>query len=185
MDEFILPAGEFVVLTRLYQKRGLAECLWQGLIGLFSLNDLQLVQNSKAEQDPNKHILVHTTPQKRPLNAIGSGSCASANSRNDNQSYDRRTNSGMRVLQPSDMNRGFDEETKVREFSGNRSNSHRDESRGMFFTPTDRPVNTIKRDLRSNENYPQSSGSIRLEATNGGSKRRLSIFSDSDPKPFS
>jgi len=42
-DSFTLPAREMVVVTRVYDKRGLAELLWNGLVGLFPLDDVELV----------------------------------------------------------------------------------------------------------------------------------------------
>jgi len=42
-DIFTLPPKEMVVVTRVYDKRGLVELLWNGLTGLFPLEDVELV----------------------------------------------------------------------------------------------------------------------------------------------
>ena len=109
-DEFVLPEGEFAVLTRIYERRRLAECLWQGMIGLFSLDDLHIVQNSKAVKDQERNVLVHSTPSPRKSN-IGE-EIAYRMSQASDLRYSQRSTAGMKVLQPSDLNRITEEEFK-------------------------------------------------------------------------
>lgn len=62
-DNFSLKKGDYVIITRVYERRRLVECLWQGLLGLFSLDDFNLVPNSKAVQDEQQNILIFTEPE--------------------------------------------------------------------------------------------------------------------------
>ena len=57
-DNFSLKKGDYVIITRVYERRRLVECLWQGLLGLFSLDNFNLVANSKAVQDEQQNILI-------------------------------------------------------------------------------------------------------------------------------
>jgi len=49
-DLFTLGPKEFVVVTRVYDKRGLAELLWNGLTGLFPLSDIDLVKQNEEDR---------------------------------------------------------------------------------------------------------------------------------------
>lgn len=48
-DAFEIQKGEPVLLTRLYGKAEIGEVLYQGMIGLFNLNDLELAESAKKE----------------------------------------------------------------------------------------------------------------------------------------
>ena len=50
-DLFTLAPKEFVVVTRVYDKRGLAEILWNGLTGLFPLDDLELIKQNEEDRN--------------------------------------------------------------------------------------------------------------------------------------
>lgn len=183
-----MPSGEFVVLTRIYRKQRLAECLWQGLIGLFSLDDLQIVQNSKTVQDEEKNVLVHTTPPRKPF--PGGGTHAEMSQRSNNKNTER-SRPEMRVLQPSDMNRGIDEEMKGNGPQEERNNTYRDENgftrsnsinsmvMGMGMSQPKSAKTMMKGELVNRENLPEPPDDSKF-GERSGPKRRLSIFSNYD-----
>ena len=43
-DDFSLDKREFVVVTRVYEKRGLVELVWSGLTGLFPIEDVEILK---------------------------------------------------------------------------------------------------------------------------------------------
>lgn len=153
-----------VILTRIYERRRLAECLWEGMIGLFVLDDLQLVHNSKAAKDVDTNGLIHTPSRNL---SIGEENTPRM-SRKSEPKNSQRSRPGMRVLQPSDMNRITEEEFKEGEqvnnfydFESNPSDYdsnefyRRDGSMKADSYPQN-STNTMKYELRNTPRNPYS-----------------------------
>jgi len=50
-DVFNLAPREMVIVTRVYDKRGLVELLWNGLTGLFPLDDVELLKLEDVDKE--------------------------------------------------------------------------------------------------------------------------------------
>lgn len=50
-DVFNLGPREMVIVTRVYDKRGLVELLWNGLTGLFPLDDVELLKLEDVDKE--------------------------------------------------------------------------------------------------------------------------------------
>lgn len=97
-DIFTLPKREFVVVTRIYEKRGLAELLWNGLSGLFPLTDIELVSKDDPKEI-SRDVTIGTYEQ-----------AAKANSRNPNyfvgyNPIGNQTNKNERSVSPLSQER--------------------------------------------------------------------------------
>ena len=70
-DEFTLQAGEFVVVTRIFERQGLVELLWNGYTGLFPAGCVN-IQNQADPHEVKKHITIGQVSESQRNSITGS-----------------------------------------------------------------------------------------------------------------
>lgn len=50
-NRFLLKKGEFVIITRKDIKKNIIECLWEGSLGIFNLNDIVVSLGSPVKPE--------------------------------------------------------------------------------------------------------------------------------------
>ena len=87
-DVFNLGPREMVIVTRVYDKRGLVELLWNGLTGLFPLDDVELLKLEDVDKEQAR-LAMGRGVGSRSQNNSGQDYYMSYESRSDIESLPR------------------------------------------------------------------------------------------------
>lgn len=121
------------------------ECLWQGLMGLFPIEDIAMVRNSRSVQDEQQNFLVYNQ-SARTRNAQGESPEEVRKAQNSqrnaqNQEYSQRN--AARSAQ-------YDEEQNLNASPHRQYKDTPVRSQFLFAEPTKIPTSILKRQLRDN-----------------------------------
>ncbi len=88
-DIFNLGPREMVIVTRVYDKRGLVELLWNGMTGLFPLDDVELLKLEDVNPEQARLAAMARGGNNRSQNNSGQDYYMSYESRSDVDSLPR------------------------------------------------------------------------------------------------
>lgn len=151
------------MITRVYERRRLVECLFEGLIGLFSLDDVTLVVNSHAVKDEQQNFLIFNQPQPTEVSRT-----PQKTQRNDHLNVERRSE-----LTP--RSKELRANSRLNEYV--HQEPHSDERNHSFIIAerAKKPVTMLKRELRGdsspNSNFSYANESVRSYSNTTGETR--------------